>query len=321
MIVVVSRFRVANGQEAEVRRAFSERPRRVDRVPGFLGIEVFTSADDPATFHLVTRWVDEACYRSWHSSPEHKASHQLIPEGLKLEGEHTEVRVLERIEDEPGEKAAYERIAADEAPLLAALLARGQNLHLARAARTDGTLLEVNRAFARSLGAEPRDLVGRPVYQVMTETSATTLRDSVARTRREVDETMKLHMVDRRENPTTLECHVDLDEKSFLLVGEPVRDSELALRDTLIKLQGELAVATREQARQVRELAEAKRDLEESHWHLKKISEVLPICMACGKIKAGADWKPLVEYFNQHSDFLSHGYCPTCTRELMKVIE
>ena len=87
MILAVSRFRVANGMEAEVRRAFRRRPRRVDRVVGFQGMEVFTSADDPAVFHLVTRWVDEECFRAWHNSDEHNASHELIPNGLKLDGE------------------------------------------------------------------------------------------------------------------------------------------------------------------------------------------------------------------------------------------
>ena len=81
---------------------------------------------------------------------------------------------------------------------------------------------------------------------------------------------------------------------------------------TLIELQGELAVAAREQARQARTLAEAKRDLEESHWHLEKISEVLPICLRCRRIKTGGRWEAFTDYLLEHSDFLSHGYCPSC---------
>jgi Fe2+ or Zn2+ uptake regulation protein len=59
--------------------------------------------------------------------------------------------------------------------------------------------------------------------------------------------------------------------------------------------------------------ASALKDLLESHWHLKKIQSVLPICMTCGKVKTSdSAWETVVEYLKQNSLFLSHAYCPDC---------
>lgn len=79
----MSRFRVANGMEAEVGDAFVNRPRLVDSAPGFLGMETFVDAKDQTIFYLVTRWTDADCFHAWHSSPAHHASHSGIPKGLK----------------------------------------------------------------------------------------------------------------------------------------------------------------------------------------------------------------------------------------------
>ena len=99
MIVVVSRFRVANGLEATVRQAFIDRPHRVERAPGFLGIEALTDEADPAIFYLVTRWSDRESFERWYGSDEHDRSHALIPKGLKLDASYTVVRYLAPIED------------------------------------------------------------------------------------------------------------------------------------------------------------------------------------------------------------------------------
>ena len=42
VILVLSRFKVANGLEDSVARAFMDRPRMVEHAEGFLGREVFT---------------------------------------------------------------------------------------------------------------------------------------------------------------------------------------------------------------------------------------------------------------------------------------
>ena len=64
--------------EDAVREAFLHRPRLVDGVPGFLGMEVFTESGDASAFYLVTRWTDADHYRTWHASDAHRLSHRGI---------------------------------------------------------------------------------------------------------------------------------------------------------------------------------------------------------------------------------------------------
>jgi hypothetical protein len=60
-------------------------------------------------------------------------------------------------------------------------------------------------------------------------------------------------------------------------------------------------------------LAESLRDLQDSFWHLRKIQEVLPLCMSCGKVKADGDrWEKLTDFLRRNSLLVSHGYCPEC---------
>jgi len=94
VILAVSRFRVANGMEPEVREAFRNRPRLVEDAPGFLGMEVFTDQDDPSVFYLHTRWTDPSSFRAWHTSDAHKRSHAGIPKGLRLDAAFTQLTLL-----------------------------------------------------------------------------------------------------------------------------------------------------------------------------------------------------------------------------------
>ena len=57
-------------------------------------------------------------------------------------------------------------------------------------------------------------------------------------------------------------------------------------------------------------------NLDNSFWHLRKIQEVLPICINCGKVKtADSSWEDVVSFLKSNSKFLSHGYCPQCLHE------
>ena len=95
MIVVLSRFTIANDLTEDVRSAFQKRPHLVDNVPGFLGMEVMSPAGYPAEIWLFTRWQDEASYTAWHNGQAYHASHQGIPKGLKLVSGSTEIKVLD----------------------------------------------------------------------------------------------------------------------------------------------------------------------------------------------------------------------------------
>lgn len=94
--VVLSRFTVANGLEAEVKEAFRNRPHRVDGAPGFLRLEVLTPTDDPREIWLLTWWRDRASFEVWHR--DHlRESHQDIPRGLKLVSQSTQIRYFEPV--------------------------------------------------------------------------------------------------------------------------------------------------------------------------------------------------------------------------------
>jgi len=99
MVVALSRFKVANGLEGSVAQAFLDRPHLVEGAEGFLGLEVFTAANDASIFYLHTRWTSESAFRTWHSSHAHHASHVGIPKGLKLDASFTQVVIMDRLCD------------------------------------------------------------------------------------------------------------------------------------------------------------------------------------------------------------------------------
>ncbi len=71
--------------------------------------------------------------------------------------------------------------------------------------------------------------------------------------------------------------------------------------------------------RENRTLKVTYEQLDSSFWHLRKIQEVLPICMGCGKVKtADASWEDVVSFLKNNSMFLSHGYCPDCEKEILE---
>jgi heme-degrading monooxygenase HmoA len=99
LVTVISRFRVRNGLEEEVRRAFLDRPRLVEKARGFCGLSVMTEEADPSVFLLLTRWRDADSFHAWHNSAAHHQSHGLMPKGLKLDASFTSLTIGNGIED------------------------------------------------------------------------------------------------------------------------------------------------------------------------------------------------------------------------------
>ena len=95
--VALSKFVIANGMEAEVKRAFNERPHLVDEAPGYVRMDVISPFDCPAEVWLITYWLDEESFRVWHRSHEYHESHRGIPRGLKLVRGSAEVRHFEYV--------------------------------------------------------------------------------------------------------------------------------------------------------------------------------------------------------------------------------
>jgi heme-degrading monooxygenase HmoA len=97
MVLVLSKFKVANGMEPEVKRAFLNRPHQVENAAGFVRLDVVSPCDQPDEIWLLTYWSDLSSYERWHKSPAHHQSHRGIPGGLKLDPAGTQVRVFDHI--------------------------------------------------------------------------------------------------------------------------------------------------------------------------------------------------------------------------------
>ena len=280
-------------------------------------MEVFTDAADPAVFCLVTRWTDAGSFEGWHKSEAHRLSHKYMPKGLKLVPGFTEVSRLERLPTD-SRPLSPEEVVADAAPVLAHYLTASRTAHLLIAA-PDGMMRFVNSAMAVSLGVPQSELVGRPVWGLLTDHDADLLRSRSERGDRDYAEPLLLNFVDARHSPFTLECRCDVQPGYFVLIGEPPGAIPGAAPEDWLGMNNQLTVLARENARQNKELQQTKRELEHalvelqsSHWHLKKLQEVLPLCMECGKVKSGAKWESVVQYLKDNALFLSHGYCPDC---------
>lgn len=219
MIIAMSRFRVANHREQDVRQAFLNRPRFVDDQTGFLGIEIFQDHTDRAIFYLVTRWTDHASFRRWHSSPAHQRSHELIPKGLKLESSFTEIRILERLEDEHNQDA-FEYFPGDWAALMRAYLV-SSTMALAVVASPAGVILGATGAMERLMGCDSGRLNGQPVWKFLTPESTEELRRLVAAGIRDYQLRFPMTFIDSDSSKCVLICNLDVQPNAFALLCEP----------------------------------------------------------------------------------------------------
>ncbi len=204
---------------------------------------------------------------------------------------------------------------------LAQFLMEARTVHCLAAA-ADGTIRDCNAAMAAALKAAPEELEGRPIWGLLTEADAASLRQRAHSPGGEAAGKFLLNFVDAGHSPFTLECRCQVRADSFLLLGEPP-DGQ-GFQEEWLHLNNQLAVLGRENARRGKELEKVKagleqalRDLQGSYWHLKKLQEVLPICMDCGRVKAGTEWEGVAQYLKEHALFLSHGYCPDCLAKAM----
>ena len=335
MIMVESRFRVANGMEDDVRNAFLNRPGLVDGVTGFLGMEVYAASDDTCVFHLVTRWTDHDAYDSWHRSDAHHHSHAFIPRGLKLDAAFTRLTVLERLTPQ-GHTPTVAEILADTAPAVARWLEEGASTYVMLvSAASDSVVL--NRALAdrleRSATAAPRTLA-----TLLANDEAASLAQRITRLRttgsRGTTEEFLLNLVNTSGSPFTLRCRVDVQPTQTLIFAEGADGADDHLRDELLRTNNQLAVLAREReasrnalevagnqlAQLNAEQAATLAALNSSYWHIQRIHELLPICVDCGEVKsADGTWQHVREFLmaNAMNDFLTHGYCPACEARLL----
>lgn len=247
MVVVISRFRVANGMEAEVERAFRERPRAVENAPGFLWLEVCVDTADPAVFYLITRWTDLDAFERWHGSPDHRQSHALIPRGLKLDATWTQVDRLVRIDGTTGPPLT--EAVADATLLLGAYTAGSTAMHLF-VLDGDGIVRACNPAACHHL--EPGGLNGRSLLDYMPEPDAARMRGLLAGERRP-DSPVQLNFAALNRAPFTLECWIDVQPDRATVLGQPTFRRDQQMQNELMAINQELAVLSRERTRELRD--------------------------------------------------------------------
>ena len=322
MILGMSRFKVSNGLEAEVKHAFLHRPHLVDHVPGFLGMETFTDQKDVTAFYLLTRWTDAESFHAWHRSPAHHQSHRGIPKGLKLDPSFTKITVLDRLAD-PQIAASLLEIVDDAGELFASALTVSETLHFV-AGTSAGVITACNNAMTRALGLSRADLIGTDISEHLAEEDGAGLRERLAAGRRAPNERFPLMFARPGRDPVLLSSWIDVQPTHFTLLAEPSLNPNTGYDEQLFATNNELSVLAREHARRGKELAAAKAQLQETldelnrtHWHLRKVAEVLPMCVDCGRVKPGdGNWGTVVDYLRENSLFLSHGCCPECAGKL-----
>jgi heme-degrading monooxygenase HmoA len=241
MVLAVSRFRVQSRTEQEVRAAFLRRPREIDAVPGFLGMEPFVDSQDRSLFHLVTRWTDRESFQNWHAKPANAKAHALIPEDLEPHASGTELTLLDRIEDSG--ISWLEESAFNEAPLISRYLETTRYVIYAVADR-DGTIRFCNHAMAEQFLGDP---VGRTIWTVLTDQAEHDLRAAITRGERKINEPLLLNF----RGADTFECRVDVQPNGFVLVGEPVYHEQRKIHDQIFQLNNELTLLTRNLARRI----------------------------------------------------------------------
>ncbi|HEX8317426.1 MAG TPA: hypothetical protein VF632_03445 [Longimicrobium sp.] len=166
---------------------------------------------------------------------------------------------------------------------------------------------------------------GTPVARLLTANSASLLLATMEAARAGPVEGVLLTFSDGERYAFTLSCRVRWAGGACLLFGEPLSHREKQVAEELMELSSELARITRERAKVAAELSSALEALRESHWHVKKIQEFLPVCAQCHRVPAGeesqGEWRHLVSFLADNGLLMTHGYCPECEERAMAEID
>jgi heme-degrading monooxygenase HmoA len=306
MITVISRFKVANGKSEEVDRAFREGPRLVESAPGFRGTSVLRDTNDPSIFYLYTKRESVDCYRTWHSSPAHDASHSGIPKGLKLDASFTQIEILSDHNPESCERtdSFLEAFASESDQLF--------HFHL----EMDGRIRSCSPSFLNVTKLSESEIRGRNIADFLVASDALLLAESL----KMCDDTRDfiLNFVDSELCPISARARMSVENTGIRLIAERNTLEEDNLGRQLIDLNNGWTQLSRELQQKNHQLAESRDQLakaieerDKSYWFIRKINEVLPFCMGCHKVKTtSSTWQDVEEFLKHHTDFLSHGYCP-----------
>lgn len=324
MILRVLRFKGAIEAEERVRDALARRADLGVNAQGFLGMCAFTDSSDPSVRYLVTKWSDAAAFHAWRENSPH-TSDPGSP--LYVEDAFEQSVILEGIAD--GDEATVSpRQSLVSMPFLSKFLQDSRSVHLLTVS-LDGTIRSFNENAALNLKVPASQLTGLKIWSYLTEEDATRLWQRVQSNTSGPDERLLINFVDAEHFPYTLECRLDVQKDHFTLLGELPEKGDNVLREHLLQFKNYVAVLTRENAQKSAaleksraDLEKALKDLETSYWHMRKISEYLPICMQCHKVRtAEARWEDVADYLNKHSLFLTHSLCPPCFATMVEDVK
>jgi len=314
LITVISKFKVANQKSDEVEQAFHNRPHLVENAAGFHEIEVLRDIQDPSIFYLYTKWEDEFSYKSWHSSSAHHESHSRIPKGLKLDAAYTKVEILRDAD-------AVDR----EIPgsLLNHFLTHSQQIYYFRLDQ-EGRVQSCSPAVSTGLGVSAESMIGRNICDFLAVNDAISFPERLKSGGN--DQEFMLNIVSSDLSPFTVRTRLFVRKSSSVLIAERDIGEETIVSRAIVDLNNELIRLTRENQQKNLDLTKAKDALtlalaerDKSYWYIKKIQEVLPICVNCQKVKSSdTSWENLKDFVLNNTDFLSHSYCPECMAKYKK---
>lgn len=176
-----------------------------------------------------------------------------------------------------------------------------------------GIVVHCNAACATLVGRRVGALIGLPATALLTVDDAERVISWAAGRAVAPDQPTLLNFADASDRVFTLHAMAERVDGVAMVLAEPPLASDSPDPADWLELNNELATMAREHARTNRRLEAAIAELKDSHWHLKKIHEVLPICVECGRVKGfGSGWQEVVDFLRQSATFLSHGYCPEC---------
>jgi diguanylate cyclase (GGDEF)-like protein len=260
MVTVISRFRVRNGFEDQVRAAVLARPRLVENEHGFRGLEVLTDAADGSLFLLITRWTTEAAFRAWHTSEAHHHSNGFIPQGLKLDASFTQIVIGNRVEDPQGADNLSDAIEGQTAALSRWLM--NSDTVFALLLGADGTIRFRNRAANRIFPGDPASGVQPKIWDFMVRSDAESFARRLSGPIGPSDSPFRLNLSDGQSDPLTVEVSLVDCAGGFLLLGAAEERHALRLQAERQMLTNQLATMARELARKDKELEAANHAIE-----------------------------------------------------------
>jgi diguanylate cyclase (GGDEF)-like protein len=251
MVTVTSRFRVGNGLEAEVRKAFLERPRLVESTDGFCGIEVLTDAKDAAVFYLVTRWDSEDQFRSWYTSDAYHQSHSMMPKGLKLDTAFTQVVVGTRIEDAAGFTHFGDALEGRTAQLAGWLMA--SDAVFAFILDADGRIRLRNSAGERIFRSNAEEKFGGSIWDYLLCSDADYFRAKLSKSGGR-ESCFPLNLDDGHGSQISAEVSLIECTGGFVLLGVFEQRYTRRLQEEMQELTDRLAVTARELSQKNKQL-------------------------------------------------------------------